>query len=245
MNIICTKDAQSAGKIAAKMVADEIRKKPDSVIAFPTGSSPIPCFNELADMHRNENLDFSKVYGFNMDEYIPLPKQHHQSCSYFLRKYLYSKVNISEERIFAPDATKEDLDQVCKEYTELIGKMGGFDLIILGIGRDGHITFNMPGPIGHVYTYIETLSPKTVKDNARFFAADEKVPEQAITLGLNLILNSKKVILLADGEAKCDAIADLLNHQEIRTELPASFLWLHNDVTIIVDEKAASKLHKS
>ena len=242
MNILVMKDQKAVGVCGAQMVAEEMKSRENVTISFPTGSSPIACFNELVRMHTHQGLDFSNVTGFSMDEYIPLAKSHPQSCYYFLEKYLYGHVNMDQNRIHYPDATDPDLKKVCQQYTQSILDMGGFDVIILGIGRDGHITFNMPGEVSQVYTYVESLSEQTVEDNARFFEEQEEIPSKAITLGMNLILNSKKIILLADGASKAEAIGQLVNRQEINSQLPASFLWLHNHVSIIVDEAAASQI---
>ncbi len=242
MQIIIKKDGEEMGKLAAELIAAEMRKKEDMAIAFPTGSTPIKCYEHLVRIHKEEGLDFSKISGFNMDEYIPLPKEHPQSYCYFMRKYLYDQVNFCEENIYVPDVLAEDLQEACAAYTKQIKEKGDFDLILLGIGRDGHIAFNMPAEKSQVYAYVEQLSEKTIQDNARFFGADETVPSQAITLGMNIILNSKKVIMIADGKAKSEAVAAFLNNQEITPQLPASFLWIHPDVTVILDEDAASGL---
>ena len=243
MKVFIEKDSDSTGKAAAGMIAEEIRKNPNMAIAFPTGPTPLKCYEYLVKMHREDGLDFSGICGFNMDEYVPLSKEHPQSYYYFMRKYLYDQVNFREENMYAPDAAAEDLDKACREYTDKIIEKGYFDLILLGIGRDGHIAFNMPGEKSRVFAYVEQLSEKTVQDNSRFFGPDEKVPDRAITLGMNIILNSKKVILIADGEGKSEAVGRFLNNQEIAPELPASFLWIHPDVTVILDEKAASQVN--
>ena len=144
--------------------------------------------------------------------------------------------------MYVPDAAAEDLKKACEEYTDKIIEKGYFDLILLGIGRDGHIAFNMPGDKSRVFAYVEQLSEKTIKDNSRFFGPDEEVPDRAITLGMNIILNSKKIILIADGEGKSEAVGRFLNNREITPKLPASFLWIHPDVTVILDEKAAAQI---
>lgn len=242
MKVLIKKDSDSVGKTAAEMIAEEIRKNPNMSIAFPTGSTPLKCYEYLVKMHREEGLDFSGIAGFNMDEYVPLSKEHPQSYYYFMRKYLYDQVNFQEENMYVPDAAAEDLEKACRDYTEKIIEKGYFDLILLGIGRDGHIAFNMPGDKSRVFAYVEQLSEKTIQDNSRFFGPNEKVPHSAITLGMNLILNSRKVILIADGEGKSQAVGSFLNHQEITSRLPASFLWIHPDVTVILDEKAAAQV---
>lgn len=193
-------------------------------------------------MHEKEGLNFSQVAGFNMDEYVGLSKDHPQGYYYFLNDLLYSKVNINPNNTFVPNVLADDLTSAAQAYTDLIYSKGGFDLIFLGIGRDGHISFNMPGAALQPYTHLETLSEATIADNARFFENPAQVPTKAMTIGLKIILDSRKVILLANGEGKSQIIADWLNNQKISTSIPASFLWLHNDVTVVLDKAAASKL---
>lgn len=245
MKVLIKKDSDSMGKTAAEMIAEEIKRNPNMAIAFPTGSTPLKCYEHLVKMYQEDSLDFSGVLGFNMDEYVPLTREHPQSYYYFMRKYLYDQVNFQEENMYVPDAAAEDLDKACEEYTDKIIEKGYFDLILLGIGRDGHIAFNMPGDKSRVFAYVEQLSEKTIKDNSRFFGPDEEVPDRAITLGMNIILNSKKIILIADGEGKSEAVGRFLNNQEITPKLPASFLWIHPDVTVILDEKAAAQIDES
>ncbi len=242
MKVLIKKDSDSMGKTAAEMIAEEIKRNPNMAIAFPTGSTPLKCYEHLVKMYQEDSLDFSGVLGFNMDEYVPLTREHPQSYYYFMRKYLYDQVNFQEENMYVPDAAAEDLDKACEEYTDKIIEKGYFDLILLGIGRDGHIAFNMPGDKSRVFAYVEQLSEKTIKDNSRFFGPDEEVPDRAITLGMNIILNSKKIILIADGEGKSEAVGRFLNNWEITPKLPASFLWIHPDVTVILDEKAAAQI---
>ena len=242
MKVLIKKDSDSMGKTAAEMIAEEIKRNPNMAIAFPTGSTPLKCYEHLVKMYQEDSLDFSGVLGFNMDEYVPLTREHPQSYYYFMRKYLYDQVNFQEENMYVPDAAAEDLDKACEEYTDKIIEKGYFDLILLGIGRDGHIAFNMPGDKSRVFAYVEQLSEKTVQDNSRFFGPDEEVPDRAITLGMNIILNSKKIILIADGEGKSEAVGRFLNNREITPKLPASFLWIHPDVTVILDEKAAAQI---
>lgn len=245
MKVLIKKDSDSMGKTAAEMIAEEIKRNPNMAIAFPTGSTPLKCYGHLVKMYQEDGLDFSGVLGFNMDEYVPLTREHPQSYYYFMRKYLYDQVNFQEENMYVPDAAAEDLDKACEEYTDKIIEKGYFDLILLGIGRDGHIAFNMPGDKSRVFAYVEQLSEKTVQDNSRFFGPDEEVPDRAITLGMNIILNSKKIILIADGEGKSEAVGRFLNNREITSKLPASFLWIHPDVTVILDEKAAAQIDES
>jgi len=237
--------SKAAGAIVAEMIADAIRVNSEVNLSLPTGSTPEEALAELVRLHHSEGLDFSGANFFNMDEYVGLAKTHEQSYYHFLNERLYSRVNIRPAATFAPDAVADDLASAASAYTDLVYGKGGFDLIFLGIGRDGHISFNMPADALRPYTHIEQLTEATIADNARFFANPAEVPTQAITIGLKMILDSRKVVLLATGDSKSEVVADWLNNDQITTSLPASFLWLHDDVTVILDEAAAARLDRS
>ena len=242
MKVIIEKDYTAMSNKAAEITAEVIKNNPHAVLSLPTGSTPIGCLEKMADMHKTENLNFENVSIFNMDEYVALKKDDPQGYYYFLNHYLYKHVNINLENTYCPDIENPDLEKACKEYTDLIEKKGGFDLILLGIGRDGHIAFNMPGDRLQAYTHIEQLSNETIEDNSRFFENKEDTPTRAVTLGINPILASKKILLIVNGKNKGEAVKKFLENKEITTALPVSFLWLHNDVTVILDEEAAACL---
>ena len=242
VKIIVKKNKKNMGTEAAHMIADVIRHNPRAVLSLPTGSSPVECLEELVRMHKKEALDFSNVKVFNVDEYIGLNKAHPQSYYHFLDKNLYEHVNVDRSRTFVPDVQRVDPDQAASEYTKLINEEGGFDLILLGIGRDGHIAFNMPGSKMLLFTHVEKLSETTKKDNARFFGKIDQVPDEAISIGIKNILDSKKIILIASGKEKAEIVGRFLRDDAVTPEIPATFLKLHDDVTIILDEAAARQL---
>lgn len=242
MKLIIEKTSKEMGCSAAKMIAREMEKKLALNLCLATGATPIGCLQELVRLHKEEGLDFSKTTSFNMDEYVGLGKTHPQSYYYYLNQHLYQQVNIDRNNTFSPEVLAEASVAAANDYTKLIYEKGGIDLILLGIGRDGHISFNMPKEALHPYTHVEQLSEATVSDNLRFFEKRKEVPTEAITIGLKVILDSRKVILIADGEGKSKIIREFLNDDRITTKLPASFLRLHDDVTIILDEKAAGQI---
>ena len=193
-------------------------------------------------MNREENLDFSKVVTFNLDEYYGLTPDNPQSYNYFMFENLFNHVNIQKENVHIPDGRASDIENYCKEYDNQIEKYGGIDLQLLGIGVNGHIGFNEPAEELIVGTHLTDLTEDTIKANSRFFDSADQVPTKAITMGIGSIMKAKKIMLLASGKGKAEIMAKLLNNNLVTTTNPASLLMLHQDVTIIMDEEAASQL---
>ena len=244
IRVIITRNYDEMSKLAAKMIADAIRSKPDVVLGLATGGTPVGCYQELVRMHREEGLDFSGVTTFNLDEYVGLPPTHEQSYHYYMDVNLFNHVNIRRENVHIPDGLAEDLERHCREYEEMIKKAGGIDLQLLGIGRNGHIGFNEPGSPFDSRTRVVKLAETTRRDNARFFKSLDEVPTHAITMGLATIMEARKIILLASGEAKADAVAKSVEGPKT-VMVPASILQDHPDCTFIIDREAASKLRGS
>lgn len=239
MKIVVKETEQEASSYVAEIIGTALREKPELSLSLPTGSTPVHVLEDLVRKHHEEGLSFAKASLFNMDEYLGLGRNHPQGYYHFLDELLYSQVDVDRARTFAPDALDPVPEHAAAAYTKLIQDAGGFDLIFLGIGRDGHICFNMPADSLHPYTHLERLSEKTMADNARFFDDASEVPTHAITIGLKLVLDSRKIILLATGSGKNDIVRELLASESITTQLPASFLRLHDDVTIVLDAAAA------
>ncbi len=242
MEIIITKTQLEASEYAANIVATQVRKNPASVLGLATGGTPLQLYSQLIKMHREDSLDFSGVKTFNLDEYVGLPADNENSYNYFMHKNFFDHVNVLEENVNIPDGMAEDIPSYCKGYEQKIRGAGGIDIQILGIGSDAHIGFNEPSSSFASRTRIKALAPQTIKDNARFFGGDEsKVPQQAITMGIGTIMESKMCILLAFGESKADAVAACVEGG-MSILYPASILQMHPNAKIIVDEPAASKL---
>lgn len=242
MKVILAENGADMSVRAASIIAEEIRRRPDALLALSTGASPVGCYEELVRMHREEGLDFSRVRAMNMDEYAGLGREHPQGYYYFMKQHLYRRVNICPDRTFGPDALHENLKEAGRAFDARIEREGGIDLILLGIGRDGHIAFNMPGAELVLETHPQKLSEATVRDNARFFDRIEEVPGQALTIGIKHIFGSRKVVLIASGAAKSDIMAKFLNSKTVNPQIPATVLKLHPDVTVIADREAAQKL---
>lgn len=242
MQLFIEKDYSAMSKKAAKIFADEIRQKPDLVLGLATGSTPVGTYQELIRMHREDGLDFSKVVSFNLDEYYSITPDNSQSYNYFMFENLFNHVNIEKGNINIPDGQALDIKTYCNEYDNKIEKIGGIDLQLLGIGVNGHIGFNEPADELIVGTHLADLTQDTIKANSRFFNSIDQVPTKAITMGIGSIMNAKKILLLASGKNKAEIMAKLLINKVVTTKNPASLLMLHRDVTIIIDEEAASKL---
>lgn len=241
MRVIIQPNSKAASLRAARFVADLVRKKPACVLGLATGGTPTGTYQELIRLHREEGLDFSKVTTFNLDEYVGLGPADPQSYRYFMQQQLFDHININPANTNVPDGRALDFEAHCQNYEQRIKDAGGIDLQILGIGSDGHIAFNEPGSSLGSRTRLKSLAKETVRDNARFFGGEEKVPRLAITMGVGTILESRRCLLLAFGEGKAMAIRDTVEGP-ITSQVTASALQLHREVIGIFDEGAAKLL---
>ena len=241
MKIRIAKDYDQMSTWAAEIVAQEIKEKNDLVLGLATGSTPEGLYRLLVQMYQEGTLDFSKVITFNLDEYLGLAPTHPQSYAYFMHQHLFAHINIKAENIHLPDGLAKDLPAFCREYEEKIAAAGGIHLQILGIGRNGHIGFNEPNDYLSAGTHVVSLTEETIDANSRFFNSKDEVPRQAVTMGMGTILKAKKILLMANGKTKAEAIKGTLSGK-ITTKIPASFLQLHKDLTVIIDEEATSLL---
>lgn len=238
MKVLVEKDYESMSKKAGEIFIEAISKKPDIVLGLATGSTPIGMYKEIIRAYNEDGLDLSKVKTFNLDEYVGLSPDHPSSYRYFMNNELFNHININKENTYVPDGKAENMEEYCKIYDEMIEKAGRIDIQVLGIGENGHIAFNEPDEALSVGTNIVKLTEDTIEVNSRFFDSIEEVPKTAITVGMGSILKARKIILLANGVKKAPVIKRLLNENKVTTQLPVSFLLLHPDVTVIVDEAA-------
>lgn len=223
---------------ATLIMASQITLNPNSVLGLATGSTPIGMYERLIDMYKKGIIDFSGVTTFNLDEYYNLPKENKSSYHYFMMKTFFNHINIPKSNMHLPNGMAQDIERECREYEECIKKAGGIDIQILGIGTNGHIGFNEPAENLNIETCMVDLTKNTIKDNSRFFENKEDVPQKAISMGIASIMRAKKVILLASGEGKAQAIKDMTNGY-INTNYPASILQTHQDFILIIDKDAA------
>jgi glucosamine-6-phosphate deaminase len=241
LEVIIQRDYEQMSKAAAQIVAEVLNTKPNAVLGMATGSTPLGLYQELVRLHTVEQLDFSRVTTFNLDEYVGLPGNHPQSYHYFMHEHFFQHVNIPRHNINIPSGTTSNYPAFCQWYEARIAECGGIDLQILGIGSDGHIAFNEPGSSLSSRTRLKTLSKQTIDDNARFFARRESVPVYAITMGVGTILDARKLVLVASGKAKAKAVAQAVEGP-VTSMVTASAIQLHRDATVIADEAAAADL---
>lgn len=240
MRIIVCENYDEMSSKAAEIVASQLILKPDSILGLATGSTPIGLYDNLAKMNKEGKIDFSQVKTFNLDEYYPIEHSNDQSYYYFMNENLFSKVNIDVKNTDIPNGEASDPVAECKAYEERIAASAGVDLQILGIGQNGHIGFNEPDENLSAVTHLVTLTENTIEANARFFEKKEDVPTKALTMGIGTIMKSKKIIILASGKNKADAVSKLLDNA-ITTSCPATMLKAHQDVVLICDKDAYNK----
>lgn len=241
MRMIIAKDYEEMSGKAAQILSAQIFLKPDSVIGLATGSTPLKLYKELIRLHRTEGLDFSEVVTFNLDEYIGLPPDNTNSYHHYMFSNLFNHINIKRENIYIPDGMASDIERECSEYEERILSKGGIDLQVLGIGNNGHIGFNEPNVKFEAITHKVRLDEETIQANARFFNNIDEVPKYAISMGIKTIMHSRRILLLANGQSKAEALGKAL-YGGITPEIPASILQLHRDVTVVVDEECAGQI---
>lgn len=241
MKVIKVKDYNELSSKAAQLVAEQIIKKKNLVLGLATGSTPVGMYKELIGLNQKGKADFSEVITFNLDEYYGLPPEHLQSYFFFMWDNFLKSINIKKENVHLLNGITENIDKECRQYEVLIKKSGGIDLQVLGIGDNGHIGFNEPNINLSFETHLENLTAKTIEANSRFFNSTKEVPRQGITMGIGTIMRARKIILLANGKRKAQIIEKTIN-RSITTNVPASLLQLHNDITIIIDQEAASLL---
>ena len=241
MQIYRAKDYEDMSKKAANIIASQVVLKPDCVLGLATGSTPIGAYKNLVEKYEQGELDFSQVTTVNLDEYKGLPRENDQSYYYFMHDNLFDHVNVKPENTHLPDGTKENADEECARYEELIRSLGGQDLQLLGLGHNGHIGFNEPDAIFEKETHCVDLRESTIEANKRFFDSADDVPKQAYTMGIGTIMQAKKILVVVSGEDKADTVAKAF-FGPVTPEVPASILQFHKDVILVADEAALSKV---
>jgi glucosamine-6-phosphate deaminase len=235
-------DAQAVARALARRTADALREKPGLVLGLPTGRTPILFYRELVGLFGSGDVDFSSATTFNLDEFLGLPGSHPASYRSFMEQHLFAHVNVTRSQVHFLDGAAADPAAECERYEQAIVAAGGIDLQILGIGTNGHIGFNEPGPELDARTHRVTLKPETRRSNAALFGGDpDAVPAEALSMGMGTILRARSLVLIATGSAKASCVQRALQGG-VTTTLPASFLQLHPDAEVVVDEAAAANL---
>lgn len=237
MKIIKATDYKDMCRKAASIFAAQVTLKPDSVLGLATGSTPIGVYERLIELNKAGDLDFSEVKTVNLDEYVGLDGNSDQSYRYFMNDKLFNHVNINKANTNVPNGKAECKATECERYEALIKSLGGIDMQLLGIGNNGHIGFNEPNDCFDKITHEVDLTESTIEANKRFFASIDDVPRTAISMGIQTIMQAKKIVLIANGAGKADIIYETC-YGPITPKVPASALQLHPDTTIIVDAEA-------
>ena len=235
--IIKASNYEEMSRIAAEKVIAKITEKPNAILGLATGSTPEGLYKLLIEDHQKHYTSYRYVKTVNLDEYVGLDKDDKNSYFTFMREKLFNHIDVDLNNTNIPDGTAANMEEEAARYEKYIDEIGGVDLQILGIGHNGHIGFNEPGTSFKSTTHLIKLAEKTREANARFFNSMDEVPTEAITMGIQSIMDSKEIILLVSGASKAEALKNLV-YGEITEDFPASVLRLHNKVTIIADQDA-------
>lgn len=241
MRLIVVKDYDEMSKTAAKEMAAVVNSNPKAILGLATGGTPEGMYKELIRMNKAGEIDFKDVTSVNLDEYVGLGGDHPQSYRYFMNNHLLDHINIDKSRTFVPNGLAEDVNEEGRKYDQMIDDLGGIDMQLLGVGTNGHIAFNEPDGELVAGTHLTGLTKSTIESNSRYFDSEDDVPKTAVTMGLGQIMKSKKILLIASGENKAEAMKELFSGK-ISTSCPVTMLQMHKDVTVILDEAAASLL---
>lgn len=241
MRIIKTADYNEMSRKAANLIAAQMIMKPNCVLGLATGSSPIGTYKELIQKCADGDIDFSDITTVNLDEYRGLPRENDQSYYYFMNDNLFNHVNIDKARTHVPNGMVEDAEEECGNYEKLIKSLGGVDLQLLGLGHNGHIGFNEPAECFDKETHCVDLQESTIEANKRFFASIDDVPRQAYTMGIQTIMNARKIVVVVSGKDKAEIVKKAFTGP-VTPAVPASILQMHPDVTVVCDAEAASLL---
>jgi len=240
MKIIVTENFEKTCELAADMIADVIHGKPDARLGLATGSTAQGVYPYLVRANRAGTLDFSRVNTINLDEYVGLSPDHPQSYRRFMDENLFDHINIDKKNTIVAKGTG-DIEANVQAFREALAEKP-IDVQLLGIGVDGHVGFNEPGAVLYDGAHVEELDESTIDANARFFESRDEVPTKAISMGMGDILRAKKLLLLATGENKAEAMKGLLLNEELDVQNPATLVKTHPDVTVIIDRLLASRV---
>jgi glucosamine-6-phosphate deaminase len=241
MRIYKARDYGDMSRKAANILSAQVILKPNSVLGLATGQSPLGVYRQLIEWYDKGDIDFSEVTTVNLDEYIGLPPDSPQSYQYFMRENFFSRVNLKDENIHIPDGLQIDALAECARYDAVIRRVGGIDMQLLGIGHNGHIGFNEPGAAFEKETHLIALSERTKKANSRFFKDGGEVPEYAYTMGIRSIMQARGILVVVFGEDKAEIVKRAFR-DEVTPLVPASVLQLHNNVALVGDEAALSRI---
>lgn len=239
--ILVFSDSAAISDYVSGLLIRQIKRQPDVILGLATGGTMEPVYRRFVELARQQQLDVSQLTSFNLDEYVGLSADHPQSYAAYMQHHLFSLLAFDPEKCHVPDGLAGDLDQYCREYSDKLHQHGGVAVQLLGVGGNGHIGFNEPGTAFDTRCHVVELSERTRIDNSRFFADGELVPESAITMGMQDIMDAQQILLLATGPAKASTLAKYHRH-DVTEEVPFTLLKRHPDAKIILDQEAASQL---
>ena len=240
MKIVITEDYEELSRSGAQWILDVVRQVPQAVLGLATGTTPLGLYARLIADRKENGTDYSQIRTVNLDEYQGLPASHPQSYAYFMRKNLFDGLGIDSEHTNIENGMAEDEEAECARYDALLDGLPR-DIQLLGLGSNGHIAFNEPGTSFSSGTHVVTLAESTVRDNARLFSDISEVPRKAFTMGIKQIMQAKKILILASGAKKADAVYKMVKGA-VTEQVPASVLQQHPDCTLIADREAAEKI---
>ena len=237
MRLIRAKNYQDASRKVANIISAQVILKPDCVLGLATGSSPVGAYKQMIEWCNKGDVDFSQTKTVNLDEYVGLAADHDQSYSYFMHQNFFDHINIDPANTNLPNGLELDAAKECARYDKVIANLGGVDLQLLGIGANGHIGFNEPADQFSVGTNRVDLTASTISANSRFFENESMVPRQAYTMGMLAIMQAKRIVMIATGSNKAQAVYDAFCGP-VTPQMPASILQLHPDFVLVADEEA-------
>ncbi|WP_297636371.1 glucosamine-6-phosphate deaminase [uncultured Clostridium sp.] len=243
MRLIVVKNYDEMSKVGAEEMASVIKENPKAILGLATGGTPEGMYKELIRMNKDGEIDFKDITSVNLDEYVGLQGDHPQSYRYFMNTHLLDYINIDKTKTFVPNGLAKDINEEGRKYDQMIDNLGGIDIQLLGVGTNGHIAFNEPDGELVAGTHLTGLTQSTIDSNSRYFESADEVPKTAITMGLGQIMKSKKILLLASGENKAEAMKELFSGK-IGTSCPVTMLQMHKDVTVVLDEAAAKLINR-
>jgi len=241
LDVTIFETATEASRALARRVADTLRRAPDLVLGLPAGRTPVETYTELGRLHSAGEADFSHATAFLLDEFVGLDASHAGSFRRFLTEHLLSGINLNPNQTHSLNGAAPDPDSECERYEETIAAVGGLDLLLLGLGVNGHIGFNEPGQTLAARTHRVTLLDSTRAENAGPFGGAALVPTEALSMGIGTILRADTIVIIATGARKASVVAGMLRGP-VTTTLPASFLQLHRRVEAYLDRAAAAAL---
>ena len=239
MKVIIVKDYEEGAKKAADIIEKLVRETPTCTLGLATGSSPVGMYRELARRCAEENLDFSQVHSVNLDEYVGLDGTHDQSYRYFMNDNLFDHINIDKNNTYVAKGTG-DVEANLREFNEILDRTD-IAIQVLGVGPDGHLGFNEPGETLYDGAHEETLDDSTIEANKRFFASKEEVPTHAVTMGMGNIMRAQRLLMIVSGN-KQEAATKLLIEKKIDPRCPCTFMRLHRDATVIIEQALADEI---